>query len=57
MRQHIRGRLRALRRDNYQCQLAYEGICQGRANELDHVVALCEGGLLRGQCDPTGTAG
>jgi 5-methylcytosine-specific restriction enzyme A len=41
---HKARRLRVLKRDGYQCQIRYELICLGTASELDHVVALGEGG-------------
>jgi 5-methylcytosine-specific restriction endonuclease McrA len=33
-----------LQRDGYTCQLAYPGICTGRATDFDHVVPLGENG-------------
>jgi 5-methylcytosine-specific restriction endonuclease McrA len=33
----FRNRARALRRDGYQCQLRYPGICTGAANQGDHI--------------------
>ncbi len=40
---HKARRLRVLRRDNYFCQLRYEG-CTQLATDVDHVVPLAEGG-------------
>jgi 5-methylcytosine-specific restriction protein A len=42
--EHKKRRLRVLKRDGYRCHWQYPGICQGTATELDHVVALSEGG-------------
>jgi hypothetical protein len=33
-----------LQRDRYTCHWNYPGICRGRANTVDHVIALAEGG-------------
>lgn len=41
---HKQRRLRVLRRDGYQCHWRFEPICLGTADQLDHVVALSEGG-------------
>ncbi|OBB76808.1 HNH endonuclease [Mycobacterium sp. 852014-52144_SCH5372336] len=34
-----------LRRDGYQCQLRFPGICVGRATEVDHVREVSDGGV------------
>jgi 5-methylcytosine-specific restriction enzyme A len=41
---HKTRRLRVLRRDDYECQIRYDLICLGTATELDHIIALGEGG-------------
>lgn len=33
-----------LERDRYQCQIRYEGICIGHANQVDHVINTAAGG-------------
>lgn len=37
-------RPQALARDNHQCQLRFPGICTGHATEVDHIVAVSDGG-------------
>ena len=46
-----------LRRDNYECQLRYPGICLGTARTVDHIHPKLWGGLdvasnLRAACKP-----
>ena len=36
-REFFRNRARVLRRDGFQCQLRYPGICTGAANQSDHI--------------------
>lgn len=45
-RHHWRAVIRpaALKRDGYECQLRYPGICTGRASEVDHIIEVSQGG-------------
>jgi 5-methylcytosine-specific restriction enzyme A len=51
-------RLRTLERDGWECQLRMEGRCLGAASQVDHIVAIADGGSpladhnLRSSCGP-----
>lgn len=51
-----RSRAIAMRRDNWRCQLRYEG-CAGSASQCDHIINVASGGThdpanLRAVCQP-----